>query len=75
MNTNGVAETYASQIAANDKTKPAAKTNKTYGKQIGNPQLSEKAQKYYEQLKKKYSNMEFILVSADQKEADRKSVV
>ncbi len=69
MNTNGVAETYASQIAANDKTKPAAKTNKTYGKQIGNPQLSEKAQKYYEQLKKKYSNMEFILVSADQKEA------
>lgn len=69
MNTNGVAEAYASQIAANDKTKPTAKVNKTYGKQIGNPQLSEKAQKYYEQLKKKYSNMDFILVSADQKEA------
>lgn len=68
MNTNGVAETYASQVAANDKTKSSAKTNRTYGKQIGNPQLSEKAQKYYEQLKKKYSNMDFILVSADQKE-------
>ncbi len=68
MNTNGIADAYASQIAANDKTKPAAKTSKTYGKQIGNPQLSEKAQKYYEKLKKKYSNMDFILVSADQKE-------
>lgn len=68
MNTNGIAETYASQIAAKDKTTPTAKTSKTYGKQIGEPKLSEKAQKYYEQLKKKYSNMDFILVSADQKE-------
>ncbi len=71
MNTNGIADAYASQIAAADKTNPAAKTNKAnraYGKQIGNPQLSEKAQKYYEKLKKKYKNMDFILVSADQKE-------
>lgn len=68
MNTNGIADVYASQVAANDKTTPAAKTSKTYGKQIGNPQLSEKAQKYYDKLKKKYSNMDFILVSADQKE-------
>lgn len=68
MNTNGIADAYASQIAANDKTRPAAKTSKTYGKQIGDPQLSEKAQKYYEKLKKKYANMDFILVSADQKE-------
>ena len=36
--------------------------------QMSNPQLSEKASKYYEQLKKKYSNMNFILVSEDQKE-------
>ena len=35
---------------------------------IGNPRLSEKASKYYDQLKKKYSNMNFILVSEDQKE-------
>ncbi len=38
------------------------------GNTIGNPKLSEKASKYYEQLKKKYSNMNFILVSEDQKE-------
>lgn len=43
------------------------KTN-SYGRTIGNPQISEKAAKYYEELKDKYSNMDFILVSADQKE-------
>lgn len=37
------------------------------GQTIGNPRLSEKASKYYDQLKKKYSNMNFILVSEDQK--------
>lgn len=44
------------------------KTGKVSGKTVGQPQLSEKAAKYYEQLKKKYSNMDFILVSKDQKE-------
>lgn len=68
MNTNGIADAYASQIASNNKQAPVAKTSKKYGKQIGEPQLSEKAEKYYEKLKKKYSNMDFILVSADQKE-------
>lgn len=38
------------------------------GKTIGSPELSEKAAKYYEELKSKYSNMDFILVSKDQKE-------
>ena len=52
MNTNGVAETYAS-IAANDKTKPAAKTNRTYGKQIGKLDLNKKEQKKYDKMKKK----------------------
>ncbi len=37
-------------------------------KEIGEPKLSKKAQKYYDQLKKKFSNMDFILVSADMKE-------
>lgn len=68
MNTNGIAENYVSQIVANNQTAPAAKVSKKYGKQIGEPQLSEKAEKYYEKLKKKYGNMDFILVSADQKE-------
>lgn len=40
----------------------------TNGKTIGEPQLSEQAQKYYDQLRKKYSNMDFILVSSDMKE-------
>lgn len=41
---------------------------KVSGKTIGNPKLSDEASKYYEQLKKKYSNMDFILVSKDKKE-------
>lgn len=75
MNTNGIGNSYAAQeaaaqaVAANGKTKSTEKANRPFGqKEIGKPQLSEKAQKYYEKLKKKYSNMEFILVSADMKE-------
>jgi len=37
------------------------------GQTIGNPKLSEKASKYYDELKKKYANMNFILVSEDMK--------
>lgn len=42
-----------------------SKNSKVAGKTIGSPELSEKAAKYYEQLKKRYSDMEFILVSKD----------
>lgn len=38
------------------------------GRTVGNPMLSEKAAKYYDELRKKYGNMDFILVSKDQKE-------
>ncbi len=38
-----------------------------YGKTIGKAQLSETAAKYYEELKNKYSNMDFVLVSKDMK--------
>lgn len=41
---------------------------KEYGKTIGNPKLSEEATKYYEELKKKYGDMEFVLVSSDMKD-------
>lgn len=55
-----------------DQTGGSKKTDSTKksvtGKTIGNPQLSEKAADYYESLKKKYANMDFILVSADKKE-------
>lgn len=53
---------------ANGEKSAAASKNAVSGRTIGNPQLSEKAAKYYESLKKKYSNMDFILVSKDQKE-------
>lgn len=49
-------------------TKEVEKKGKVTGKTIGNPQISEKAAKYYEDLKKKFGNMDFILVSKDQKE-------
>ncbi len=43
-------------------------TNTNYGKTIGKAQLSEEGAKYYEELKKKYSNMDFVLVSKDMKD-------
>lgn len=41
------------------------------GRTIGEPKLSEKAEKYYSQLKKKYGQYDFILVSSDEKENAR----
>lgn len=49
-------------------TSKVKQTTGNYGQTIGQPELSEKAAKYYEQLKKKYGNYDFILVSRDQKE-------
>ena len=72
-NFSQIAGSYADTAAVYFKSE-TTKTDETSGKKkvsgqtIGNPQLSEKASKYYEQLKKKYSNMNFILVSEDQKE-------
>lgn len=43
-------------------------THNTSGKTIGQPKLSEKAQKYYDELKSKYQNLDFVLVSKDMKE-------
>lgn len=62
---SGVQQTVPMQKTETSNT---TKNNKVRGKTIGEPQLSEQAEKYYEELKKKYSNMDFILVSADQKE-------
>ncbi len=61
---------YAAMAGSNtaEKTDRAGKKDKVAtGAVIGSPELSEKAQKYYEQLKRKYSNMDFILVSEDKK--------
>ncbi len=61
--------TAAQKSNSADKTDKTAKKSKvTNGATIGSPELSETAKKYYEQLKTKYSNMDFILVSSDKKE-------
>ena len=51
-----------------NQTAAVNKSNVTNARTIGEPELSEKAQKYYDQLRKKYGNMEFILVSKDMKQ-------
>lgn len=70
-NTTAVQELYntfaAKETDKADKTDKAGKKTSIYGKTVGEPELSKEAQKYYEGLKKKYGNMDFILVSKDQK--------
>lgn len=69
-------EAYSAQsVYGRTDTKKTNGTQKTddvkkadYGKTVGEPKLSEEAQKYYEKLKKMYGNYDFILVSKDQKE-------
>ena len=70
MGKTGKADAASSSEKTSDiqKTSEAGKKSSVSGKTIGSPKLSEKAARYYEQLKSKYSNMDFILVSADQKE-------
>lgn len=69
---NSAVGTYASDYQYRTeqakKNEGANKTTKVPGRTIGEPKLSEDALKYYEELKKKFSNMEFILVSPDKKE-------
>lgn len=66
-----IARSYGTEMEKTADTQKTGDTRKAgnYGKTIGQPKLSDKAAKYYEELKKKFSNMDFILVSADQKEA------
>jgi hypothetical protein len=46
-------------------TAAAKKASEKYGKTVGDPTLSEAGAKYYEELKSKFSDMEFVLVSQD----------
>ena len=57
--TNGAMNAYA--------TKESTAGNAA-GKTIGQPKLSEKAQKYYDELKSKYQDLDFVLVSKDMKD-------
>lgn len=61
-------ENAAQANAAAYETTAGRKKTANYGRTIGQPELSEQGQKYYEELKKKYSNMDFILVSSDRKQ-------
>lgn len=55
-------------VTKNEGSKDTVKKTKVNGRTIGSPELTEKAAKYYDELKKKYGNLDFILVSKDQKE-------
>lgn len=69
MANSGAINAYEVQKAQKtEKPEKAEKKTKVHGKTIGKPELSETAQKYYEELKKKFSNMDFILVSTEMKE-------
>ena len=66
------AASYASAVQSENTAQETSSSKRAAanvtGRTIGTPGLSDKAAKYYEQLQKKYSNMDFILVSEDQKE-------
>lgn len=75
LSSNSAAAAYAadsryrvSQAAKSEAAEKTQAKKKVSGRTIGDPVLSEKAQKYYEKLKAKYSNMDFILVSPEKKE-------
>lgn len=55
-------------VTKTEESGETAKKTKVGGRTIGSPELSENAAKYYEELKRKYGNLDFILVSKDKKE-------
>ena len=67
-NYSGIKNEQAKSAKA-EETAAAGKKNYISGKTIGKPKLSAEAEKYYEELKKKFSDMDFILVSEDMKAA------
>ena len=67
---SNISEITANNSSALYEASKSQETGKTgnYGKTIGKPKLSEEGAKYYEELKKKYSGMDFVLVSKDMKD-------
>ncbi len=57
----------AYQSKVNDKKTEGTKEASKYGKTIGEPELSKEGAKYYEQLKKKFGQYDFVLVSESEK--------
>lgn len=66
-NALGAAATEQAYRSEQTKTNQTQKKTKVSGRTIGDPVLSEKAAKYYEKLRAKYSNMDFVLVSPEKK--------
>lgn len=58
----------AGSVYETQKPQNTQRKNENYGKTIGQPSLSDEAKDYYAELKKKFSNLDFILVSKDMKE-------
>ena len=65
---NNSSSIYEANKAANAKETSTTGKTGNYGKTIGKAQLSEEGAKYYEELKKKFSGMDFVLVSKDMKD-------
>ncbi len=66
--TENVKKTETKPAEAAAKTEKSAETEKKYGvkgRTIGDAKLTKKASEYYESLKKKFSNLDFVLVSED----------
>ena len=67
-----ISSLYATEVNQNNEVKrneKAVEKKGIYGRVIGEPKLSEKAAKYYEKLKNKFQDKDFILVSKDMKDA------
>ncbi len=80
MGVNGVTQvsSNAEHFSFNE-TEKVSSTNgltrdATYGKIVGQPNLSEEGLKYYNSLKAKYGDMDFVLVSKDQKDYAKKRI-
>lgn len=67
IQSNYVQETaQASEVSGNQNINSTRKNS--YGRTIGEPKLSDEAKEYYDKLKAKFNNYDFILVSRDEKE-------
>ena len=77
MNVSSAQEALSNYVSSTGQASNTKKTDEittrkaNYGKTVGEPKLSDKAAAYYEELKKKYSKMDFVLVSRDKKDQAR----
>lgn len=65
---NNYDSAYTSSTQRKAETDRTSGASRNYGNTIGDVKLSDKGAKYYEELKSKFSNMDFVLVSNDQVE-------